>query len=303
MNKANKHFWGIDVATLMLFFLCLPIRQGKAQDGGEIQDTSKEDSPPSISFIANSGCNINGLYCLDMPDDTDHLQSMNSSEIEEQIEQYLVNDLGISYDPFISATVENWAEIKNASRVGYNLEEGDNFNVRAIAMGVMITSVSNIDSVQGTFEASFKIRFYDLLPDGMVYKSLASAHQAIYKTDKSMTTATTLKDHTTYFKKHSEDLPMNLEKYLDKHFEEGTEDVVHPDGICSPSATKSMKPILAKDFDISLLRMPHLNAKISPSIVKDDEGYLRYVEILGAKFRFKPINREYFPVQIDLLGK
>jgi len=91
MNKANnnKHFWGIDVATLMLFFLCLPIRQGKAQDGGEIQDTSIEDSPPSISFIANSGCNINGLYCLDMPGDTGRLQSMNSSEIEEQIEQYL----------------------------------------------------------------------------------------------------------------------------------------------------------------------------------------------------------------------
>ena len=47
--------------------------------------------------------------------------------------------------------------------VGYTVvEESEKFDVTALAMGVVVTSISNIDSVMGTFEANLKIRLYNL---------------------------------------------------------------------------------------------------------------------------------------------
>ena len=67
-------------------------------------------------------------------------------------------------------------------------------------------------------------------------------------------------------------------------------------------ALRSMKPILADDFSTDLIRLPGVRDKYDLTReVTDEAGYLRYVEITGAEFKFKPINRKFYPVQIDLL--
>lgn len=92
---------------------------------------------------------------------------MNSSEIEEDVTQNLVVDLGVSYQPLVSASVDYWSDdTKEAIPwIGYTAtakENNEKFKVRALAVGVIITSISNIDSIKGIFEASLKLRFYEI---------------------------------------------------------------------------------------------------------------------------------------------
>jgi hypothetical protein len=162
--------------------------------------------------------------------------------------------------------------------------------VRALAMGVVITSISNIDTIKGIFEASLRLRFYDI--SGGPFSTISEAVDTIYKDESK----TTLKD-SKYYRHYKNDMPG---AWLGT--EVGDNEVVHPDGLCKSNALRSMKPILADDFSMDLIRLPHLRERFSlPRKVADEAGYLRYVEITGAEFKFKPINRKFYPVQIDLL--
>ena len=60
-------------------------------------------------------------------------------------------------------------------------------------------------------------------------------------------------------------------------------EAVHPDGICSSQAMTSMKPIRADNNILNQFRLPHLNARIYPEIVEDDEGYLRHIDFHKAQ--------------------
>ena len=60
-------------------------------------------------------------------------------------------------------------------------------------------------------------------------------------------------------------------------------EAVHPDGICSSQAMTSMKPIRADNNILSQFRLPHLNTRIYPEIVEDDEGYLRHIDFHKAQ--------------------
>ena len=123
----------------------------------------KESLPPTnISFEGQEGCRIwRDIYCVQKPHKkiVDNRSRMNSSEIEEDVTQNLVVDLGVSYQPLVSASVDYWSDdtINKEANPWIGLtakENNDKFKVRALAVGVIITSISNIDSIKGIFEAS-----------------------------------------------------------------------------------------------------------------------------------------------------
>ncbi|KAL7530971.1 hypothetical protein ACHAWF_003580 [Thalassiosira exigua] len=254
------------------------------------------DGSASTRFVGHGGCSLSrDIFCHNITQDSiDTIQGMDADEKEEVITQALYDGLGISYRPLVQGHVEFWAQNsldeREAGWTGYTVKEGsDKFEVQALALGVVIKSITNIDSVAGTFDAALKLYYFNITEGP--FDTVKDAVDTIYK-DTSRTTAQDVK----YFRLR--DLEID-DAWLGGETEDGEQ--VHPDGVCKPSTIKTMRPIRAEEFNLGLLRLPHLNARIFPTPVVDEEGYLSYVDIVGASFKFKPINRKYFPVQIDLL--
>ncbi|KAL7544193.1 hypothetical protein ACHAWF_007574 [Thalassiosira exigua] len=319
--------WG---AILLAFALPLLHGNCNAQDDGLVEDvftkTTPSDapveagapSPPTLSptplptfasfgcsnasastrFVGRQGCKLSrDIFCIDITQDSfDKVQGMDANEKEDAITQAMYNRLGVSYRPFVQGHVDYWAQ--NATDeiesgwTGYAVEEGsdcDKFEVQALALGVVIKSITNIDSVAGTFDAALKLHYYNITEGP--FDRVQDAVDAIYK-DTSRTTAQDM----TYFRLNDHEID---DAWSGVKTEDGER--AHPDAVCKPSAMKTMRPIRAEEFNLDLLRLPHLNVAISPKPVVDKEGYLSYVDIVKASFKFKPINRKYFPVQNDIL--
>lgn len=56
--------------------------------------------------------------------------------------------------------------------------ESELFDVNALAMGVVVTSIANIDTIKGTFDADLKIRLYDLTSDKK-FQTIEGKHMSI----------------------------------------------------------------------------------------------------------------------------
>ena len=206
--------------------------------------------------------------------------------------------MGISYQPLIDANLEyinNSNPVVRSEWFGYSAtEDSTQYEVRAMAMGVVITSISDIDSIEGRFLTNLRIHLYEITA-GSPFSSMAEAFDTIYKST-SVTTRSSNQNLKTYYRLNDEELSGAWEERTTD-----TDETVTPDGVCSGKALSSLKPI---KYDESLLdrfiRLPHVH-KIWPTEVLDDEGNLRFIEIIGAQFKYKPINRNFYPVQTDLL--
>ncbi len=249
---------------------------------------------PMIIFEVNKGCTIyRDMYCFETTyEHVDEAKNMSRDEIEKE----LMGGLGLSYRPVVSAAIEyfnatnsteGWNEL-----TGYTVtEESDKFEVRALALGVIIKAISNIDSFHGTFDATMKLYFYNITTE-RTFTTMEQAMRTLYKD----TSRTTWKD-STYFRLHDNELPdaWSGSKIADN-------EVVHPDGICSAQAMENMKPIKTDDFRLEdMIRLPQLNERMWPTVVEDSEGHVSWIEVPAMTFKYKPTNRHFFPVQTDLL--
>ena len=275
-------------------------------DGPLSPTTLQPTSSPSE--YANSTLNrLNGhascrivrdLYCMWTDEEgVDALSNMNDTEIEKTITQ-TARELGVWYRPLVQGEIDYWKQNSTSDRqtkggwAGYSGTTGKtNIEVRALAMGVVIKGISNIDAVLGTFDATLKLYFFNITEGP--FSTIREAVDTIYK-DDSRTTATKDLD---YYRLHDDHLPDAWKK---KKTQDG--EFVHPDGTCSAAAMSSMKPIPMDNFDIfDVMRLPGLKAESWPQAVANGEGYLSYVDVIGVTLKTRPLNREFYPVQTDLL--
>lgn len=290
---------------------------------------------PTNSSIANSKLRLTGsdncvlsrdIYCTNLSkEEIDKLSTMSDEEKEKAITRKM-DEAGISYRPFVSGNIDYYSSTdREPGWAGFTvMNKTEHFDVDAFALGVVIKSISDIDPVHGTFLATLKFYVYNITE---TFSTIQEAFDTIYK-DSSMTTRTTVKD-SIYYRLREQDID-GAWSSPPTETEDG--EFAHPDGVCKASAMKSMRvshfanssvtmkhterfshpscnsssnhcmqPILAEEFNMDVLRLPHLNSKIVPTMVSDDDGFLSYIDVVGAEFKFKPINRKYFPVQIDLL--
>jgi len=258
------------------------------------EPTSYNSTLETMTLVLQESCRLGrDIYCLDTNNDALSFTGMNGTERED----YILDDLGISYQPLIDATLDYVDSNPNTTNrwLGYTATENSTqYEVRAMAMGVVITSISDINTIEGRFLTNLRIHLYEIT-ENSPFSSMTEAFNTIYK-DTSMTTRSDNQNLKSYYRLHDEELSGAWEERTTE-----TNETVVPDGICSGKALSSMEPIKYDDSLMELIRLPHLHNRIWPTAVLDTEGNLRFIEILGAQFKYKPINRNYFPVQIDLL--
>ena len=79
-------------------------------------------------------------------------------------------------------------------------------------------------------------------------------------------------------------------------------EALRPDGICKASVVSKMKPIKMDDWRMDYLRFPRLTNRVWPDVFADEEGNLSYISVTDLTFKYKPLNREFYPVhRNDLL--
>eukprot|EP00804_Cyclotella_cryptica_P008548 CCRYP_007545-RA/>CCRYP_007545-RA protein AED:0.14 eAED:0.14 QI:299/1/1/1/0.6/0.5/6/1648/753 len=266
-------------------------------------------NPALIRLVGRNSCSIaRDIYCVEATQQfIDAMRPKSNAEIEKFVKKTMVDEIGVSYSPLVSANVEYWSDAlgENATESvnpgwnGFSFDRGsENFEVTALAMGIIITSVSNIDSVRGTFMATLKLYFYNITETP--FPTIRAAVNTIYKS----TSKTTVRDCSDgrncmgqYFRLHEHDLPGAWEARTT-----GDGEIVRPDGICNASVISTMRPIKADDFVVeNVLIIPQLRSRAWFTKVADEEGYLTHVDILPVELKFRPINRKFFPFQIDLL--
>eukprot|EP00956_Cyclotella_meneghiniana_P030578 scaffold77299_cov52-Cyclotella_meneghiniana.AAC.3 len=276
-------------------------------------ETDDRTNTSKVYMKGESSCSISrDTYCVEATQVLiDGLESHEDYAISEALTDLMVGQLGMSYEPFVSANIDYWNSsfsadgAKETVKPGWKgfafPEESQNYQVKGLAMGVIVKSISDIDSVQGTYMASIKLYFWNITKP---FQTMREAVDKMYQTSSR----TTRKDHCGrtnrdrnctghFYRLHDHDLPGAWEA---SETDDG--EVVRPDGICNPSAVTSMQPIKANDFVWeNVLRMPQLTSRILPTIIADDEGYLTHVEIEAVPLKFRPINRKFYPMQIDLL--
>lgn len=276
-------------------------------------ETDDRTNTSKVYMKGESSCSISrDTYCVEATQVLiDGLESHEDYAISEALTDLMVGQLGMSYEPFVSANIDYWNssfsadDAKQTVKPGWKgfafAEESQNYQVKGLAMGVIVKSISDIDSVQGTYMASIKLYFWNITEP---FQTMREAVDKMYQTSSR----TTRKDHCGrtdrdrnctghFYRLHDHDLPGAWEA---SETDDG--EVVRPDGICNPSAVTSMQPIKANDFVWeNVLRMPQLTSRILPTIIADDEGYLTHVEIEAVPLKFRPINRKFYPMQIDLL--
>lgn len=228
---------------------------------------------------------------------------MTSAEIEDAV----MGELFLSYRPMVTAAVEYFNGTNNtdsaasgSSWSGFAVtEKSEKFEVRALALGVVIKAIQNIDSFRGTFEATLKLFFFNVTTD-VAFSTIGQAMNTIYKQTSRTVLKRSNSRNTNYYRLHADEMPgaRSREVLPDG---DGSERV-HPDGLCSPEIVSKIKPIKADGFDFeNVLRLPGRNARVIPSIVTDSEGNLSWIELASVPFKYKPANRQFFPVQTDLL--
>jgi hypothetical protein len=178
--------------------------------------------------------------------------------------------------------------------LGFSVSTSANVEVRALAMGVVINGISNVDPVHSTFDATLKLYFFNITEEP--FSTIHDAADTIYKKSSRTTVATkrTNAANFTYFRLHEED---KADAWRFPETKDGER--VHPDGICTASVMSTMKPIPMDKFKFDdVLRFPRSTTIIHPTA--DENGNLSHVDVI-ASFRTRPLNQEFYPFQIDLL--
>ncbi len=228
-----------------------------------------------ITFVGDDNCKFTrDIFCVNpQKESLELISNMNETEKESWITETFAGELGVSYRPFVSASIDYWGENSTTGWAGFSVEESDLFEVRAMALGVVINSISKIDSIQGVFNADLRLYLYNIT-DGP-FPSITSAVNAIYK-DESRTTSKE-SDNKKYYRLRENELGgawtgASVDAWVGARTED--QERVHPDGVCTARAMASMKPIPLDDikkFNLDLvLRLPHANSFIQPELVPDE---------------------------------
>mmetsp|Transcript_37393 Transcript_37393/g.78864 ORF Transcript_37393/g.78864 Transcript_37393/m.78864 type:complete len:757 (+) Transcript_37393:35-2305(+) len=265
----------------------------------------EDDNLPPATVVLNghNSCSFSrDTYCQQVAQENiDLFLGVNATAAEKEaiLRNSLKNELGISYEPLVDASVNYWmdnATDKKAGWKGYSVREPSQlYKVNAYAVGLMIQSLSNIDSIKGTFDATLRIYFFNITEGP--FDKVSDAVNTIYK-DDSKTTSTRVRGKNDEFYRLNEESFPNA--WAGGRTEKG--EFIHPDGICTAKAMASMQPIKAdEDFVKDLMRFPgSMIPRIWPNYMHDENGDLSNVE-LTTTFKFRPLNRRYYPFQRDLL--
>jgi len=209
---------------------------------------SEYNAKSILNWLNGHGnCNIiRDIYCntTDTGIINFRLPRLNTTQIEEEITQTMVGELGVSYRPLVQAQIDYLTSTRTSANPqgkfpkGFSVTKYANFEVRALAMGVVVNGISNIDTVHGTFDASLKLYFFNITEGP--FSTIHDAMDTIYRKSSRTTAATsrTGAPNMTYFRLHNEDQEGNV-----WDFENSTEtedgERVHPDGICKIDSFES----------------------------------------------------------------
>jgi hypothetical protein len=259
-------------------------------------------------LIGHERCEIHrGIYCNMTGDGVDlnifhRVEILNTTQItriEEEICRtvcpWMVGELGVSYRPLVRAQINYLARTGTKPR-GFSVSKYADVEVRALAMGVVISGISTVDPVHGTFDATLKLYFFDITnePFSTIHEAVDTIYKKSSRTTAATNTNSTSADDSIFFRLHEED---KADAWKFPETEDGER--VHPDGICTASVVSTMKPIPFNTFKFDeVLRLPRSKATIHPRA--DASGHLSHVDV-SASFTTRSLNREFYPFQIDLL--
>lgn len=183
------------------------------------EPTSYNSTLETMTLVLQESCRLRrDIYCLDTNQDAAlDFTGMNGTERED----YISNDIGISYQPLIDATLDyNSNPINMDGWLEYTAtEESTQYEARTMAMGVVITSISDINTIEGKFH------LYEIT-EGSPFESITKAFNTIYK-DTSMTTRSDNQNLKSHYRLHDEELTGAWEERTTEIGE-----TVVPDGVC-----------------------------------------------------------------------
>ena len=95
-----------------------------------------------------------------------------------------------------------------------------------MAMGVVITSISDIDTIEGRFLTNLRIHLYEIT-EGSPFSSMAEAFNTIYKGTSMTTVKSDNQNLKSYYRLHDEELTGAWEERTTE-----TNETVVPDAVC-----------------------------------------------------------------------
>jgi hypothetical protein len=260
-------------------------------------------------FDAHCVCNLAGdSYCFNYMDDWyAMLESAETKvDVEELVRSTLINQYDVSYSPLVYANIKYWdsdSEFDNETNykkeVGFEVDSiSKNFEVKALAVGVIIKGVTSINPIHGIFTATLKLYFHNTTQGP--FQTVDEATDTIYA------------NHTRTVAKRNMDKGSDIGQYLMLHGSDEPyvwtndwdtdNETPWPDSACDPAVISTMEPINANSFNTeNLVLLPSSNSKIALTKVFDDAGKLHHIDTGPIDFKFKPINHKYYPFQIDLV--
>ena len=141
------------------------------------EPTSYNSTLETMTLVLQESCRLGrDIYCLDTNQGSElDFTGMNGTERED----FMSDDVGISYQPLIDATLDyvdsNPNPVITDGWLGYTATENSTqYEVRAMAMGLVITSISDINTIEGRFLTNLRIHLYEIT-EGSPFSSMAEA--------------------------------------------------------------------------------------------------------------------------------